>query len=244
MSDEHDRHVSAYYRIGRRAMTLCARGYWGISVEGKENLALARGCVLAPVHRSFIDFLVVAAMVPAGTKLNFMAKDSLWGWKPFGDFLSAAGCIPVHRGTPDRAAIRLSEEVLRRHEPLVVFPEGTRRSGERIGDMHDGAAFLALVCGVPIVPIGIAGSERALPVGSKIPRPVRMHVVVGPEIVPGDGLTERQTPEEASSRRTRPSRRAVGELTELLRAGIQDAYTRALTGLCRSGGDAPVSSDR
>lgn len=233
MGSEQPEHAPAYYKMGRLAASLCARGYWGISVEGRDNLALPRGCVLAPVHRSFIDFLVVGTLVPAGMRLNFMAKDSLWRWKPFGDVLSACGCIPVRRDAPDRAAIRRSEEALARREALVIFPEGTRRSGDRINDIRDGAAFLALVCGAPIVPIGIAGSDRAMPLGSRIPRPVRIQVVVGPEITVGDGAGALDLQDVTSSRRARPSRRAVSELTEVLRASLQQAYTRALNELHR-----------
>ena len=68
-------------------------------------------------------------------------------------------------------------------EPLVLFPEGERKSGPVVQPLFDGAAFLAAKAGVPIVPVGIGGSERAMPKGSKLIYPRKVHVIVGPPIV-------------------------------------------------------------
>jgi 1-acyl-sn-glycerol-3-phosphate acyltransferase len=66
-----------------------------------------------------------------------------------------------------------------------VYPEGTRQHGPKIQPLEPGAAYLALRTGVPIVPVGIAGSEeivRAVP--GKLPRFHRVAMVVGDPIVP------------------------------------------------------------
>ncbi len=67
---------------------------------------------------------------------------------------------------------------------MAVFPEGTRRSGAEIGELFDGAAFLAIKLGVPIVPVGIGGSEHILPKGKVFPRIHRVAVSVGHPIMP------------------------------------------------------------
>ena len=60
-----------------------------------------------------------------------------------------------------------------------MFPEGTRQSGPIVQPLFEGAAYVATRTGVPIVPVGIGGSERAMPKGSKMIRPVKIHIVVG-----------------------------------------------------------------
>jgi 1-acyl-sn-glycerol-3-phosphate acyltransferase len=149
-------------------------------------------------------------------RLRYMGKDSLWkvGW--FGKFISALGAFPVHRGAADREALHRCMEVIRGGEPLVLFPEGTRRSGPSVHDLFEGAAYVAVRTGVPVVPVGIGGSERALPKGKRLPRPVKVHVVIGPPIEP--------PPPKAGGR---PSRRAVRDVTERLHAEVQRLFDEA-----------------
>ena len=64
-------------------------------------------------------------------------------------------------------------------EPLVLFPEGERKSGPVVQPLFDGAAYVALKAGVPIVPVGIGGSERVMPKGAKFIYPRKVHVIVG-----------------------------------------------------------------
>ena len=127
------------------------------------------------------------------------------------------GGFPVERGTADRTALRAATDVLSLGEPLVMFPEGTRRTGDRVrrDDMLDGPAFVAARAGVPIVPVGLGGTVRALPVGSVVPRPRRVVVVVGDPIPP---------PAKVQGR---VPRRAVRELTDRLYRELSDLYVEA-----------------
>ena len=98
-----------------------------------------------------------------------MAKDSLWHNAALGGFIGSMGAFPVHRGAADRAALEAAESVLRAGEPLVLFPEGTRQEGPVIGELLEGAAFLAARTRAPIVPVGIAGTDLAMPRGARSP---------------------------------------------------------------------------
>jgi 1-acyl-sn-glycerol-3-phosphate acyltransferase len=171
--------------------------------------------VLAPVHRSFIDFGIVSGVTRR--QMGYMGKESLWNSKLLGWFISILGAYPVNRGAPDREALRRTLAVLERGEPLVLFPEGTRRAGPVIDHLAEGAAFVASRASVPIVPVGIGGSERALPKGKRIPRPVKIHVIVGEPLVPA--------PIAEGARH--PSRRAVKELTIQLQGVLQGLFDRA-----------------
>jgi 1-acyl-sn-glycerol-3-phosphate acyltransferase len=173
--------------------------------------------VLAPVHRSNIDTPLVAGVTPSDRRLCYMGKDSMWRHKVPGWLFTGLGGFPVKRGMADRAALRLCLDVLNRGEPLVVFPEGGRRSGPVIGEISEGAAYLAIRAGVPIVPVGIGGSERAMTKGSWKLRPVRTSVVIGPPLYPP----------VAGAGSGRAPRRVVHELTERLRAEMQRLFDEA-----------------
>jgi 1-acyl-sn-glycerol-3-phosphate acyltransferase len=200
--------------VARALVQAICRAYWRVTFEGLEHVPPSGPFVLAPVHRSFIDFAIVSGVTKR--RLRYMGKAELWKFPPFGALLSALGGFPVHRGAADREAFRRSLEVIAGGEPLVLFPEGTRRYGPVVEDLHEGASYVAVRSGIPIVPVGIGGSERALQKGKRLPRPVRVHVVVGPPIVP-PGPGERRS----------PSRRAVRELTQCLRAELQRLFDHA-----------------
>jgi 1-acyl-sn-glycerol-3-phosphate acyltransferase len=210
---ENDISDRLYFSL-RAVLRGIARLYWRVEVRGAEHVPAQGPVILCPVHRSFMDFLVAAQVTRR--KLYYMAKDDLWHNERFGRFLDSVGAFPVDRTGADRQAMARSQAVLERGDVLVLFPEGTRRAGPVIEQLHEGAAFLAIRTGAPIVPIGIGGTAEAMPKGSKFVRPVKVHVVVGRPIAP---------PER--SERGRVPRHQVHELTEQLRAELQDLYDEA-----------------
>lgn len=202
------------YRVLRAVVRFISRVYWRVEVEGEEHVPLTGPVIVAPVHRSFMDFLIAAGV--SRRKLYYMAKDDLWHSPRFGRFLDSVGAFPVNRSGTDRLAIERAQAVLERGDALILFPEGTRRTGPVVEDLHEGAAFLAARTGAPIVPVGIGGTAEAMPKGSKIVRPVKVHVVVGPPL-----------PAPARSERGRVPRHQVHELTEQLREQLQRLYDLA-----------------
>lgn len=167
------------YGLARGAFVGWARLWLRVEFHGLANVPVDRPFILAPVHRSNIDFLLAAGC--ARRRQRFLAKDTLW--KPsLRRLWSALGGIPVARGTADREALRACEAVVAVGEPLVMFPEGTRQSGPEVQPLFDGPAFVQARTGAPIVPVGIGGSERAMPKGAKGIRRVKVVVVVGPPL--------------------------------------------------------------
>jgi 1-acyl-sn-glycerol-3-phosphate acyltransferase len=162
-----------------------------LTVEGRELVPSTGAFVLAPVHRSNIDTPISACLTRR--RLRFMGKDSLWKHRPAAWFLSSLGGFPVTRGTADREALRRCIAVLESGEPLVLFPEGERKSGPDVQPLFDGAAYVALRAGVPIVPVGIGGSERVMPKKARFVYPRKVHVEIGepipsPKAAPGERL--------------------------------------------------------
>ncbi len=179
---EIDPRRTALYRAERAIFVSTLWAWFRPRVVGKENVPSTGPAILAPVHRSFADFGFAAFCTTR--KLFFMTKDEMWKNKALGRLLLTVGAFPVHRESADREALQRAEQVLVRGELLVMFPEGTRREGPEIRDLMEGASFLSARTGAPIVPIGIAGSDLAMPKGSKVPKPYTIDVVVGPAMAP------------------------------------------------------------
>ena len=217
------------YWIVRFVIWLVAKLLWRITFEGLDNVPTEGPYVLAPVHRSWIDFGLVSAVTRR--PMGFMGKESLWKNKYLGAFITHLGAYPVNRAATDRESLRRTLEILEAGKPIVLFPEGTRRTGPAIEHLHEGAAFVASRAGVPLVPVGIGGSERALPKGTALPRPVKIHVIVGQPI----------HPQPVAEGARHPSRRAVKELTVQLQGVLQDLFDRAQR---RAGVPVPVNQSQ
>jgi 1-acyl-sn-glycerol-3-phosphate acyltransferase len=172
-----------FTRIVRAIVTGICRVLWRVRLSGVQNLPREGGFILAPSHRSMMD--IPFAAVPTSRRIRFMGKKSLFGIPVIGRIFGWLGGFPVARDGTDRKAVRDSVEMLRAGEVLCVFPEGTRQHGPKIQPLQPGAAYLALRSGVPVVPIGIAGSEEILRTKrDPIPRFGRVAIVVGVPIKP------------------------------------------------------------
>ncbi|MCB1011647.1 MAG: 1-acyl-sn-glycerol-3-phosphate acyltransferase [Microthrixaceae bacterium] len=198
------------YRFLCNLGRLLAKVIWRFEVSGRERLPTVGPYILCPVHRSYVDFLVAGMAVPR--RMRFMAKDSLWKAPRFGRFLEFIGAFPVDREHADRTALRRAEEAVAGGEPLVMFPEGRRQEGAEVTEMQQGPAFVACRNRVPLVPVAIGGSDRAMPIGSKMVHFAKVKVVIGEPIYP-DVPLEGRVP-----------RRVVAETTEQLRIAIQGLY--------------------
>jgi 1-acyl-sn-glycerol-3-phosphate acyltransferase len=202
-----------FYTLIRGLVVGICVGYTRTKVVGKHNIPSTGAFLLAPIHRSNIDTPLAAAVTRR--RMRFMGKDTIWKVKPIGWIISALGAFPVTRGTADREALKRCIAVLEAGEPLVLFPEGTRQSGPVVQPLFDGAAYVAVKAGVPIMPVGIGGSEGVMPKGSKMIYPKKCVVVVGEPIsVPRDETGK-------------VPRSAVKELTETLSGELQRLFNEA-----------------
>ena len=200
----------AFYQVARSLVVGFSRTWMRARVDGAEHVPQEGAFILAPVHRSNMDTPIAACVTRR--RLRYMGKDSLWKKQPYRWLLSSLGGFPVTRGSADREALKRCIQVLQAGEPLVLFPEGERKSGPLVEPLFDGAAFVAAKAAVPIVPVGIGGSERVMPKGSKLIYPRKVHVVVGPPIVvPG-------------ADRGRVPRVALGEVTITLHDELQRLF--------------------
>ncbi len=210
-----DTGVSPVYRVLRVLVRGINRLLFRATVEEEGAVPAEGPVIIAPIHRSFIDFFVVSEVTRR--KLHYMAKDSLWKRPRFGRFLLSIGAFPVHRESADREALRRAQAVLEAGEVLILFPEGERRAGPHVGELHEGAAFLAARTGATIVPVGIGGTVSVMPKGTRYPKPSKVHMIVG-----------RTLSAPARSAGGRVPRSQVHQMTEDLGASLQDLYKRAV----------------
>lgn len=202
----------ALFAFVRAVLVGFGRVWFRVSARGREHVPAEGAFILAPVHRSNIDFLLV--LICTRRRIRFLAKDTLF--VGFWDKLfTALGGIPVARGTADREALQTCIAVVQAGEPLVVFPEGTRQFGPVVQEFFDGAAFIQSRTGVPIVPVGIGGSETAMPKGAKFIKPHRVRLVIGPPLL----ATEAEGP--------KAKRAAIKARTAELHGVIQELFDQA-----------------
>ena len=210
-----DTRFTPLYRFLRVLVRLCNAVLFRTSVSPKGRVPAEGPVIIAPVHRSFIDFFVASEVTDR--KLHYMAKDSLWKNGTLAKILPAVGAFPVHRESADREALRRAEQVLDAGEVLILFPEGERRTGPVVSDLHEGVAFLAARTGATVVPVGIGGSASVMPKGTRIPRPRHIHLEVGEPI-----------PAPARTGSGRVPRSRIHLLTEQLTTALQELYDRAV----------------
>ncbi|MEI8238599.1 MAG: lysophospholipid acyltransferase family protein [Actinomycetota bacterium] len=165
------------YGFVRNTVTIFSLLWCRMEVEGRENVPTEGIFILAPTHRSILDTPIASGVTRR--RMRFMGADKWWSNKWFGKLLSLLGGFPVSRGTADREALKRCIELLEGGEPLVMFPEGERKSGPIVQPLFEGATYIAMKTGAAIVPVGIGGSERAMPKGAKFIYPRKLHVVVG-----------------------------------------------------------------
>jgi len=199
------------YQTVRFILAVFCHTWCRMTVEGRENVPAEGLFLLAPTHRSILDTPIASGVTRR--RMRFMGADKYWKNKAFGRLLTALGGFPVTRGTADREALKRSIAVLEGGEPLVLFPEGERKTGPLIQPLFDGATYIAVKAGVPIIPVGIGGSERAMPKGAKYIRPRKLHVVVGKPI-----------PVVKNAETPKAQRDAARQLTTELQAELQRLF--------------------
>lgn len=138
-----------------------------VRIEGLEHIDPNGAYVIASNHLSYYDTPVMLGSLPV--QFRFMAKKGLFLIPFLGTHLKRAGHIPVYRDDP-RSGVRtmnLAAETIReKRVSVLVFPEGGRAHDGRLQEFKDGAAYIAIKAGVPVVPAAISGTWKVLPFGS------------------------------------------------------------------------------
>jgi 1-acyl-sn-glycerol-3-phosphate acyltransferase len=206
-----------FYAFVRGVVYGICKVLFRVRISGQQQVPTTGAFIVAPSHRSYFDTPFVSFITRR--RIRFMAKEELFASSFGARLFTALGGIPVTRGSASaRTAVKAVQRALEAGEPAAVFPEGTRRHGPDIGQLYDGTAYLAVKLGVPIVPVGIGGSEEILASGKKLPRLHRVSVKVGAPIVP---------PADASTRHRADLVAISDELMKSLQSLFDEARAEA-----------------
>lgn len=154
-----------------------------VHVEGLEKIHKDGSYVFVSNHLSYMDTPVVLANIPV--QFRFLAKRGLFQIPFMGWHLARAGHIPVPRGDA-RAAVKtmtLAAQIVHdRGISLLIFPEGGRSRKGEMRPFMEGAAYIAIRAGVPLVPVGLIGTREVLPYGSGNVRSGKVTMRIGDPI--------------------------------------------------------------
>lgn len=164
------------------AKTLLAVSFVRVRGDGVQKLDPKGSYVFVANHGSYMDIPAALAVLPQ--QFRFFAKKGLYRIPFLGSHLHRAGHLPVDRSNPRNSLKSMTEGarvVAARGICMLLFPEGGR-SAEGLRSFKEGAAYIAIKAGVPIVPVAIVGMRELLPMGSIHLRSGKVTVRVGDPI--------------------------------------------------------------
>jgi 1-acyl-sn-glycerol-3-phosphate acyltransferase len=153
-----------------------------VRAEGLERLDRRANYVFVANHASLMDIPALLSTLPQ--QFRFFAKISLYRIPFLGWHLRWAGHLPVDRSNARASLKSMSEgarSISERHISVLLFPEGGR-SPHGLREFKEGAAYIAIKAGVPVVPVAVVGMRELLPMGSVHIRSGRVVVRVGDPI--------------------------------------------------------------
>ena len=205
------------YQVSRTVAGPLLKAFARPRVTGKEHIPASGGALIASNHLSIVDSIYLPLMLPR--PVIFAAKSEYFtGTRPIdrltGAYMRATGQLSVDRSGP-RAAQDMLEAALARlrsGELFGIYPEGTRSPDGRLYRGRIGVGWLAINSGLPVIPVAMKGTDRLLPPGHVVPRPVRIEIIIG-KPVPLDPALFGQPGARARRAVTDEVMRAIQELS-------------------------------
>ncbi|MDO8580367.1 MAG: lysophospholipid acyltransferase family protein, partial [Candidatus Omnitrophota bacterium] len=136
--------------------------------------------ILASNHASYVDPQILGLSV--WRRFSYVAKEELFRNKFLAFWLYQVGAFPIKRDSSDFGALRETLRRLKKGCPVVVFPQGTRKTSLSPQEVLPGVGFIAGKSRCPVLPAYIGGSDNVLPPGTKWFRRGHVKVKIGPPI--------------------------------------------------------------
>jgi 1-acyl-sn-glycerol-3-phosphate acyltransferase len=156
-----------------------------IRVFGRELVPKSGGVLVVSNHQSHLDPVLVG--LAFDRRLNYVARDTLFGFAPFAWLMMSLDAIPIDREGTGLGGLKESLRRLRDGEMLLIFPEGTRTRDGEVGQLKPGFLALARRAKVPLLPVGLDGSYESWPRQNLVPQPaviqIRFAAPLSPEMM-------------------------------------------------------------
>jgi 1-acyl-sn-glycerol-3-phosphate acyltransferase len=158
------------------------------TVEGLENFPRQGPALVVINHLGDTDTPLLLSALPAS--IDALGKVELYDFPVLGKLMEWYGTIWLHRGQPDRRAIKAALEGLAEGRFILIAPEGRMSLVGGLEEGQYGAAYLATKADVPVVPVTLTGTENAhvygclkrlqrAPITLKVGKPFRLSVQAG-----------------------------------------------------------------
>lgn len=158
-------------------------------IHGVENIPDAGAAILVSNHQAVMDSFYLPLMMRR--QLTFPAKKEYFTGTGISGriqkfFFSSVGQIPIDRGAKEAgdALLTAAQQVLERGDLFGIYPEGTRSPDGRVFKGRTGMARIAMATGEPVILVAMIGSGKANPIGTTIPRPVKVEIKLSEQIDP------------------------------------------------------------
>ncbi|KSU68149.1 MULTISPECIES: lysophospholipid acyltransferase family protein [Micrococcaceae] len=172
------------YTMTRASIRGIIHGVCRAEVTGLENVPKEGGFIVASNHLSFFDSLIIQALTPRDVaffaKAEYFTTPGIKG-RLMKNFFESVGSIPVQRGEQAASVAALDSlvDIIEEGGGIGIYPEGTRSRDGKLYRGRTGVGWLALTTGVPVVPVGLIGTEKLQPAGSKGFKPAKFHIHYG-----------------------------------------------------------------
>ena len=156
--------------------------YFRVKIYGAEKVPQSGGLIAVSNHASYFDPPLLSNCVRR--PVAFMAKEELFKTPIFKQAIQLYGAYPVKRSTSDRSALRAATGAINSGWVAAIFLQGTRTPNGKITDPKLGAAWIAAKAQVPLLPISLWGTEKAIDKSFPFLKPVPITVRIGDPIAP------------------------------------------------------------
>lgn len=153
-----------------------------IRCEGRRHVPPSGGVLVLSSHQSHLDPVLIG--LACDRRLNYLARDSLFGFAPFRWLIRSLDAIPLNREGLGLDGLKETLRRLKRQEMVLIFPEGRRSSDGNVAPLKPGFCALARRANVALAPAAIMGAFEAWPRTQTFPSTANIFVQFGPPITP------------------------------------------------------------
>ncbi|HEV3342243.1 MAG TPA: lysophospholipid acyltransferase family protein [Pirellulales bacterium] len=166
-----------WYGFLQLVCRLLATLLFQIRISGRDLVPREGGVMVLSNHQSHFDPVLIG--LACDRRLNYLARDTLFGFAPFRWLIRSLDAIPLDREGLGLAGLKETLRRLKAGEPVLIFPEGTRTQDGEVAPLKPGFSALARRANVPLLPVGIEGAYHAWPRRRLLPGTGTIHIQFG-----------------------------------------------------------------